>query len=120
MSKTWTFVLGMATGIALSGLFVAGTAPTDSSVVTMLDEPGDCLTTSNLTVFQVLAPNMALAAIDSSFDSLLFLVTNDDGQIYYDAQVIKVPNKKCFRQIGTYKYKTKSQNMRTVPIVKIN
>ena len=42
MSKTWTFVLGMATGIVLSCLFVAGTAPKDSSVVTMLDEPGDC------------------------------------------------------------------------------
>ena len=47
------------------------------------------------------------------------LVTNDNGELYYDDQVIEVPKGKCMRQIGVYEYQTKSENWKTVPIVQL-
>ena len=51
--------------------------------------------------------------------NLLVLVTNDNGELYYDDQVIEVPKGKCMRQIGVYEYQTKSENWKTVPIVQL-
>lgn len=50
---------------------------------------------------------------------LLVLVTNDTGDYYYDKQVIEVPEGKCMRQVGVYEYQTKSNDWKTVPIVKL-
>ena len=42
---------------------------------------------------------------------------NDNGEYYYDEQIIKVPKGKCMRQVGIYKYQAKSGIEKTVPIV---
>ena len=48
---------------------------------------------------------------------LLVLVINDNGEYYYDDQIIKVPQGMCMRQVGIYKYSTKMNIEKTVPIV---
>lgn len=48
---------------------------------------------------------------------LLVLIMNDNGEYYYDEQIIKVPKGKCMRQVGIYKYQAKSGIEKTVPIV---
>ena len=76
---------------------------------------------------QVVGDNFALAhevEYNSVFGrymptDLLVLVTNDDGEYYYDEQIIKIPKGKCMRQVGVYKYRTKMELDKTVPIVKI-
>ena len=50
---------------------------------------------------------------------LLVLVTNDNGIYYYDDQIIEVPSGQCMRQIGVFRYQTKSDIEKTVPIVKL-
>mgnify|MGYP004652115777 FL=1 len=55
-----------------------------------------------------------------SDEDLLLLLVNEDGQMYYDEQVIK--SKKGFRQVGVYTYKTKAyktkaEYFKTVPVV---
>jgi hypothetical protein len=39
--------------------------------------------------------------------------------LYYDDQVIKVPEGKCMRQIGVYEYQTRMETIKTVPIVQV-
>jgi len=41
-----------------------------------------------------------------------------EGTSYYDNQVIKISSKQCVRQIGTYRYETKNDLVKTVPIEK--
>ena len=50
---------------------------------------------------------------------LLVLLTNDNGEYYYDDQVIEVPKGMCMRQVGIYKYQTRMEIDKTVPIVKL-
>ena len=61
---------------------------------------------------------------DSTFErynqtDLLVLITNDNDEYYYDDQLIKIPKGKCMRQIGVYKYPTRMNMEKTVPIVKL-
>ena len=52
-------------------------------------------------------------------EGLMVLFLCDEGKSYYDDQVIKVPEGKCAKQIGTFKYSTKAGFDKTVPIVSI-
>ncbi len=49
----------------------------------------------------------------------MVLLINDEGKYYYDDQIIEIPKGKCLRQIGVYKYMTKAEFEKTVPIAKI-
>ena len=124
MKKGWVFVLGSVTGIVitLGFLFVIATISSQQGLtgLTIFDEPGECLSKSDLEVFQVIEANAALAKTVNRFDLPVYLVVNREGKTYYDDQIIKLPAKKCFRQIGTYQYKTNSEFRKTVPVVEIN
>ena len=50
---------------------------------------------------------------------LLVLVTNDNSEYYYDDQIIEVPQGMCMRQVGIYRYQTRMDMEKTVPIVKL-
>ena len=129
MKKWVVFLLGMIAGGVLTFvmmLVLAIGANTSSNGMTLFDEPGECLSTGLFEIMQVIDDGVALAnEIDkmrSSYNThteLLVLLVNDEGQLYYDDQVINVPIGKCARQIGVYKYPTKSGFEKTVPIVKI-
>mgnify|MGYP003442075892 CR=1 FL=1 len=99
--KRWVvFLLGMIAGGVLTFvmmLVLAIGANTSSNGMTLFDEPGDCLSTKTFEVMQVVDNNHALAheiewnAVLQSYMSngLLVLLTNDNGEYYYDDQVIE-------------------------------
>ena len=124
MKKIWVFILGIVTGIILTfGFFIVLGATRSTAGMPGLnafEQPGDCLISkSSLEVFQVLSPDSALAKIKDDYTSAVYLLVNNEGKTYYDDQVIKLPAGMCFRQIGTYQYETKSEFVKTVPVVMI-
>ncbi len=124
MKKIWVFVLGIITGIVLTILFATASYVWSTggnySGLNMFEQPGECLVKkSSLRIFQVLEPTVALAMIKDDFSSGAYLLINNEGQSYYDEQVIKLPSGKCFKQIGTYQYQNKEKDFKTVPVVQI-
>ena len=114
------FILGIiATFLVLSSIAVEN-QPTDGLLgLTVFPEKGDCIKTTKgeIEVFQVLKPNMALARIGDILDGLVVLLVNYDGKHYYDNQKIIIPTGKCAKIIGSYRYTTKDDRMKTVPAV---
>ena len=50
---------------------------------------------------------------------IVVLIYADENSHYYDGQIITATNGCKFRQLGTYRYNTKDNNVRTVPAVAI-
>jgi len=69
---------------------------------------------------QVIDDNAALAlSLNLKHVGVIYLLYNDEGKLYYDRETVKVPKGKVARQFGVYRYQTKDQMTKTVPIVKI-
>lgn len=147
MKKAIDFILGLIVGVILTlgVLFVLGrkfnsSKGGESPSVTMnkgmslykdpgvslFDEPGAEMSLRSFKVFQVMSNGTALAQssekskVEYSFqfsDPVVFFLP-EDGASYYDDQIIKCPAGKVVRQIGTYRYETKNDFVKTVPIVK--
>lgn len=138
MKKFGIYILGMITGIALLQL-VSGIVSRPSNIpekdvvaeetedaensyhirdLQMLPQKGKCITYSNLEIFQTISKGVALAAPQESLDKILLLV-DDNGGLYYDGEKIKMPSKKCAKQIGVYTYRTTKNMQKTVPAVVI-
>ena len=107
-------------------LLIIGKSSSNDNGMTYFEKPGKCISKKDFKVFQVIGEGYALAEERLEFSSgitlpgnLLVLVTNDNGELYYDDQIIEVPKGKCMRQIGVYEYQTKSENWKTVPIVQL-
>ena len=49
----------------------------------------------------------------------VYLLVNDEGKYYYDNELVKVPKGYQARQMGVYRYPTKSKDIRTVPVIQI-
>lgn len=128
MKKWIVFVLGFVSGMVflfLVLLIIGKSSATDEGM-TYFEKPGKCISKKDFKVFQVIGEGYALAKerLEISNEitipgNLLVLVTNDNGELYYDNQIIEVPKGKCMRQIGVYEYQTKSENWKTVPIVQV-
>ena len=136
------FVVGVLATILVGYLFVIGNKPIDDGLIglTVFPEKGECVKTTSksksteIDVFQVVEPNMALGNIKNYTDKKMYggdnyrdydigndvvvLLINYDGKTYYDDQKIGVTNK-CVRQIGTYQYTAKIGLEKTVPAVVI-
>ena len=108
------------------------------------DKKGECITTNNAKVIQVVSLNAALAVqlnkkikldkdlgflsgvIDmadmaiSAAEGKVMLVLGDESQAFYDNEEIKIPKGKCFRKAGIYQYETKDNDWKTIPAVKID
>jgi hypothetical protein len=128
MKKWIVFVLGFVSGIVFLFLvlLIIGKSSSNDNGMTYFEKPGKCISKKDFKVFQVIGEGYALAEERLEFSSgitlpgnLLVLVTNDNGELYYDNQIIEVPKGKCMRQIGVYEYQTKSENWKTVPIVQL-
>ena len=136
MKKWLIFLGGVITGIVLTFLFIyiasESMQKTDSiseeakydDNINFFEEPGDVVKDKSFEVFQVLSDDAALvrAQSDASLDMYLgtvYLLTNDEGKYYYDEEKIKAPNGKVFRQVGIYRYPTKNDIIKTVPIIKL-
>ena len=128
MKKIFIFIGGVITGAILMiavFMFVANENSTYNGI-TLFEEEGECISENSFKVFQVLDSGEALAnEIEQEVFStiiptgLTVLFLNENGQSYYDGQVIKIPSGKCAKQIGIFKYSAKSGMEKTVPIVGI-
>ena len=136
------FIAGILATILVGYFIVIANKPIDDGLLglTVFAKKGECVKTtsksksSEIDIFQIIKPNMALGNIKYYSDKKLYggeiyrdydigndvvvLLINYDGKTYYDDQKINVSNK-CVRQIGTYQYTTKSDFGKTVPAVVI-
>ena len=127
MKKWLVFLLGVIAGILFTFIaaFIINSRSLEHNGMTFFEQPGECLSTNNFEVMQVIGNDCALAyevewnSFSKSYreKDLLVLVINDNGEYYYDDQIIKVPQGICMRQVGIYKYSTKMNIEKTVPIV---
>lgn len=86
----------------------------------MLDEPQQEIKAKSFEVMQVLPDGSALATVeDYSNFGMVVMFLAEKGTSYYDDQKIDVPAGKRVMQIGTYKYMTRSEMEKTVPVVEI-
>lgn len=121
-----TFLGGLVTGVVLTlvSLILWEMAVNDSTSandeLTLFDQPIQELRATEFEVFQVLPDGAALANItdgENRWTVVLFLPS--DGVAYYDDQRIHVPSGKRSVQIGTYRYVTNRDFVKTVPVVEI-
>ena len=115
------FVAGILATILFLYLIAVADKPNDGLIgLTKFPKKGECIQTkTQLEIFQVVEPNMALAETGNYPDRIMVLLINYDGKSYYDSQKIIIPAKKCARQIGTYQYRTRMGIDKTVPAVVI-
>lgn len=83
--------------------------------LTMFEKEGKCITTKQLKVFQSLENSALVDFYDD--DYVVALLINNENKLYYDNEKINIPKGKCAKQVGIYKYRTKSDNYKTVPVV---
>lgn len=134
MKKWVVFLFGLISGVVLTLvtmviLAMGANTNANNNGVTLFDQPGECLNAKAFEVMQVVDNNHALAhevewndvleTYMQTGSGLLVLVTNDNGEYYYDDQIIEVPQGMCMRQVGIYRYQTRMDMEKTVPIVKL-
>jgi hypothetical protein len=136
------FFAGILVTILVGYFIVLANKPVDNGLIgfTMFSKKGECLSTtskyksSEIDIFQVIEPSIALGVIKYYSDRKLYggnnyrdydiandvvvLLVNSDGKTFYDDQKIETSNK-CVRQIGSYQYTTKDNFEKTVPAVDI-
>lgn len=125
MKKFGIFLLGVITGILLL-FFVSiilnnvdeADNPYNISGLSMLPEKGDCIANGNIEIFQTLSKGVALARPNGNYSKIILLLDNSE-KLFYDGEKIKIPAKKCAKQIGVYTYETKAELQKTVPAVVI-
>ena len=131
MNKNWIyFIGGVVVGIILTivTLFFIGAniiqeQEEEDQKTTMFEEPGDVIDVKSFKVFQVVEEGKALVHGESESSSGLYIgavymLTNDEGKLYYDDEIVKVPKSKEARQIGIFEYKA-NLGQKTVPVVRI-
>ena len=131
MNKNWIyFIGGLVVGIILTivTLFFIGAniiqeQEEEDQKTTMFEEPGDVIDVKSFKVFQVVEEGKALVHGESESSSGLYIgavymLTNDEGKLYYDDEILKVSKGKEARQIGIFEYKA-NLGQKTVPIVRI-
>lgn len=124
MKKTLIFIGGVVTGVVITFLFafIVNSRNTANDNFVLFEEEGKAISTNSFEVFQVLDSGDALANEIKEYGiptGLTVLFLNEDGASYYDDKVIKVPKGKCVRQLGIFKYTSKAEMEKTVPIVGI-
>lgn len=129
MKKTIIFIAGLATGVLL--LFIVALfcyiyneqkihPEVQENGVTMYEVPVVNIDETTFEVFQVLERGSSALSRGTGINTYhtIYLLTNDEGKLYYDNEKVAVPSSKVARQVGIYQYQTKSGDSKTVPIVK--
>ena len=113
------YVGGIFTGIIIMCVLSLCVAKhnADGGLV-IFEQPGQKFELTELKIIQVLNNESALATgNDLSNYGTVFLLLPKDGVSYYDDQKITVPSGKFARQIGTYRYISKNDVEKTVPVI---
>jgi hypothetical protein len=90
--------------------------------VTMFDEPGEIFSETSFRVFQVLEKGAALVSGNTKYGTyggINCLLINREGKLYYDDEIVKVPQGKVAKQVGVYQYPNREDMIKTVPIIMI-
>lgn len=129
-----TYVGGIITGAILMivvAFFMSrqtdgNPADEENQNVELYEKPQQVIKAKELKVFQVLEDGSALASVELDIHNprdcnygLVVLFLSDENSTYYDDQIISVPDGKCMRQVGTYRYMTRQNMEKTVPVVEI-
>ena len=113
---------GIVTGIILTFVFffLIALSKSDKDIV-LFENPQQEIKAKLFEVIQVLPDGSALATVeDRSNFGMVVMFLADKGASYYDDQKIEVPSDKRVIQIGTYKYTTRNEIEKTVPIIEIS
>lgn len=119
------YIGGIVTGIILTFvilLFVAKSNSDNPSNDNMIifEQPQQIIDAKSFEVLQVLPDGNALATVESPENFGMIVMFRAKGNAsYYDDQKIEIPTGKCARQIGTYRYMTRNNIEKTVPIIDI-
>lgn len=92
---------------------------------TLFEKPGECVSRKNFEVQKVLDSGDAIALeIRETISGHVFtsdlevLILAQEGNNFYNNQIVKVPKGKCARQIGNYKYQPyKYGDTKVIPII---
>lgn len=118
-----TFILGIFTGFLMCVFALSITSSkqsTGNNDIVMFDKPSQVIDISEFKVMQVLPDGSALATSqDLGNMGTVALFMSKDGVSYYDDQSITAPYGKCFKQVGTFRYLSRQDFEKTVPIVEI-
>ena len=88
--------------------------------IVMFEKPQQEIKVKSFEVMQVLPDGSALAIVEDMDNfGMIVLFLADEGTSYYDDQKIDVPSGKKVMQVGTYKYVTRNEMEKTVPVVEI-
>ena len=72
---------------------------------------------ADIRIFQVITDGIALATAQNNVYEDTILLLDDTGKLFYDNEIIKMPTKKCAKQVGVYSYKTMQGIQKTIPAV---
>jgi hypothetical protein len=119
MKKWVVFCLGIITGIVITILFALLTVNifNPENGIKWFEKAGDTINETSFRVLQVIGNNKALVQNNSS--SPVYLLTNEEGKYYYDDEHITVSSDKEVKQIGIFKYNSKADIEKTVPVIMI-
>ena len=117
MKSFLIFVGGFICGVFF--IFILGISSHNDSGLVIFEEEGKCFHTNSIKIFQALGSGEALGRIGQYPNDTLVLLLDDTERSFYDGEVVSVPKDKCAKQIGTYRYETKNEIMKTVPAVVI-
>lgn len=126
--KKWLFFGGgVATGVVLtilgfiiiSVIFASkSTSVKEESGMTLFEQPGNVVNEKKFEVFQAIEQGVALVH-GGHDDQTIYMLMDDEGNYYYDKEIVSVPDGKVVRQIGVFNYSTRGGLERTVQVVKI-
>lgn len=120
-----TYLGGVLTGIILTFVLAfmvtyQGNSSSLGDDIVMFEKPQQEIKATSFEVMQVLPNGSALARVEDMDNfGMIVLFLADKGTSYYDDQKIDVPSGKKVMQVGTYKYVTRSEMEKTVPVVEI-
>lgn len=136
MKKGLVFFLGMVVGAILTIVIlffisiakmngVSVDSNYDDPGISMFSEAGPTMPLKSFRIFQVLPNGSALAnssekskvKYNFEYGEPVVLLLPQENNSFYDDQIITVPASKTVHQVGTYRYETKSEFVKTVPIV---
>ena len=128
MKKGLVYFLGIVTGVVLTlvAIFALANKSTSSSSTEGVDYFAESqiqtMGVQSYKVFQVLPDGNALASCLSNAEYGWYmgpavLLLSSDEQHFYDEQKVSAPKGKKFMQVGTYRYETKDEMVKTVPAV---
>ena len=117
-----TFIGGFVLGIIVICIVgvVMSYANSSNDGTVYFEKAGQVIPIREFKVIQVYDNGSALTmADDTEHYGTVVAFPARDGSSYYDDQKIVIPSGKCVKQIGTFKYMTRQEIEKTVPIVEI-